>query len=76
MLIFVLRFDKSVVVEELATIDPTYISYTLPAGQLFAQGINSWDMGGWHCIHRGIPSAWRIATKVPAEVKMAALIVN
>ena len=78
MRIFVLKFDRSVEVTEIAGIQADYAAACIPKGQLFIRTSVQW-CDGWRCLHRsgGLTcNAWEAAHNVPAEVKLAEMIVN
>jgi hypothetical protein len=78
MQIFVLKADRSVVVEEIAGVKADYAAACIPKGQLFIRTSVQW-CDGWRCLHRSgglTDNAWKAASKVPEEVKLAEMIVN
>lgn len=78
MHIYVLKFDRSVEVHDVAPYHAEAVAERFPIGQVFVKGLNSW-YPGWSCLlrHRESRSnVWMRSTKVPPEVQLAALIVN
>jgi hypothetical protein len=76
--IFILKFDRSVEVVDAFNGEAHYINVNYPKGQIFAHRYFS-TTEYWDCLHRDAIShfsAWRIANKVPDEVKFAAMLVD
>lgn len=81
MRIFILKIDRSVEVLEVFSDEPHYVNINYKKGQIFRlsfiSAVNSNEY--WDCLHRGSNAAssrWTFASKVPDEIKMAALIVD
>jgi hypothetical protein len=78
MYLFILKADRSVVVEETVGQQADYIAACVPKGQLFIKADIAW-CDGWRCLHRSgaiTGNTWKAAPKVPEEVKLAEMIVN
>lgn len=74
MRLFILKFDRSVEVVDVASKQTAYMVKVCPVGQIFTRELFTWWQG-WHCLQRET-NQWHIAKKVPEEIQLTGMIVN